>query len=161
MYVLYEIWCCWWYLTPFKMKPILHCLELWIWLTSDQAILHPFLFWRRGEKGRLILLSFSLSLKKKRLIAGEKIVGKIDRGFFFFSAWGFWKNTCLCSKYSKVEKTYLIFIRLLILILTLVAKRRLLRLRWAAIEEAHLGEGWGKNPLPCPYICTSTHKSLV
>ena len=160
MYVLYEIWCCWWYLTPFKMKPILHCLELWIWLTSDQAILHPFLFWRRGEKGRLILLSFSLSLKKKRLIAGEKIVGKIDRGFFSFPPEGF-ERTLVCVRNTLKLKSHIILIRLLILILTLVAKRCLLRLRWAAIEEAHLGEGWGKNPLPCPYICTSTHKSLV
>ena len=24
-----------------------------------------------------------------------------------------------------------------------------------------MGEGWGKNPLPCPYIRTSTPKSLV
>ena len=56
-------------------------------------------------------------------------------------------------------KSYLI--RHLILLIILIAKRCLLRFRWVATEEVHMGEGWGKNPLPCPYIRTSTPKSLV
>ena len=120
------------------------------------------LVWRLGEKDAWYFI-FSLSLRKKTLDRRLENSGK-NMQRFFFPPEGFEKTLhCLWSKYSKphvkVEKSYLI--RHLILPLTLIAKRCLLRFRWVATEEVHMGEAWGKNPLPCPFIWTSTPKSLV
>ena len=91
------------------------------------------LVWRLGEKDAWYFI-FSLSLRKKTP----------DRRL---------ENS------GKNMQSYLI--RHLILLLILIAKRCLLRFRWVATEEVHMGEAWGKNPLPCPYIWTSTPQSLV
>lgn len=120
------------------------------------------LVWRLGEKDAWYFI-FSLSLRKKTPDRRLENSGK-NMQRFFFPLEGFEKTIhCLWSKYSKphvkVEKSYLI--RHLILPLILIAKRCLLRFRWVATEEVHMGEAWGKNPLPCPFIWTSTPKSLV
>ena len=120
------------------------------------------LVWRLGEKDAWYFI-FSLSLRKKTPDRRLENSGK-NMQRFFFPLEGFEKTIhCLWSKYSKphvkVEKSYLI--RHLILPLILIAKRRILRFRWVATEEVHMGEAWGKNPLPCPFIWTSTPKSLV
>ena len=91
------------------------------------------LVWRLGEKDAWYFI-FSLSLRKKTP----------DRRL---------ENS------GKNMQSYLI--RHLILLLILIAKRCLLRFRSVATEEVHMGEAWGKNPLPCPYIWTSTPQSLV
>ena len=86
-------------------------------------------------------------------------MGKIRSGFFPLE--GFEKHYIFCDRntLNLMWKSYLI--RHLILLIILIAKRCLLRFRWVATEEVHMGEGWGKNPLPCLYIRTSTPKSLV
>ena len=119
------------------------------------------LVWRLGEKDAWYFIFFPFPKKKKTPDRRLENSGKNTQRFFF-PLEGFEKTLhCLWSKYSKphvkVEKSYLM--RHLILLLILIAKRCLLRFR--ATEEVHMGEGWGKNPLPCPYIWTSTPKSLV
>ena len=82
----------------------------------------------RGERTPDTSFFSPFALKKKRLIAGEKIVGKIDRGFFSFPPEGF-EKTLVCVRNTLKLKSHIILIRLLILLLILVVKRCLLRLR--------------------------------
>lgn len=112
------------------------------------------LVWRLGEKDAWYFIFFASPEKKNAWSQVKKRGGGKYAAVFFFPLEGFEKTLhCFWSKCSKphvkVEKSYLI--RHLILLLILICKRCLLRFRWVATKEVHMGEGLGKNPLPCPY----------
>lgn len=144
MYVLYGIW---WLFRIVKMVNL-----------RSGGPSSP-LVWRLGEKDAWYFI-FSLSLRNEKT-ADCRLENSGKNTQRFFPLEGFDKHFIFCDRntLNLMWKSYLI--RHLILLLILIAKRYLLRFRWVATDEVHMGEGWGKNPLPCPYIWTSTPQSLV